>query len=82
MLLGIGVIINFFDRVNLSVAVTPMRGEFGLSNIAIGYLLSTYSWTYVMLQLPSGPVLDRFGCLLYTSPSPRDYAASRMPSSA
>ena len=29
--------------------------------------------------------LDRQGaniCLLYTSPSPRDYAASRMPSSA
>ena len=26
---------------------------------------------------------ERFrGCLLYTSPSPRDYAASRMPSSA
>ena len=24
----------------------------------------------------------RFTCLLYTSPSPRDYAASRMPSSA
>ena len=23
-----------------------------------------------------------YGCLLYTSPSPRDYAASRMPSSA
>ena len=61
LLLGIGVIINFFDRVNLSVAVTPMRGEFGLSNVAIGYLLSTYSWTYVLLQLPSGPVLDRFG---------------------
>ena len=26
--------------------------------------------------------LFRTGCLLYTSPSPRDYAASRMPSSA
>ena len=25
---------------------------------------------------------DHTGCLLYTSPSPRDYAASRMPSSA
>ena len=25
---------------------------------------------------------DITGCLLYTSPSPRDYAASRMPSSA
>ena len=29
----------------------------------------------MMLQLHQG-------CLLYTSPSPRDYAASRMPSSA
>ena len=25
---------------------------------------------------------DQYTCLLYTSPSPRDYAASRMPSSA
>ena len=25
---------------------------------------------------------DDYSCLLYTSPSPRDYAASRMPSSA
>ena len=28
-----------------------------------------------------GPIA-LWGCLLYTSPSPRDYAASRMPSSA
>ena len=61
VLLGIGVLVNFFDRVNLSVAITPLKGEFGLSTVAIGYLLSTYSWTYVLLQLPSGPVLDRFG---------------------
>ena len=26
--------------------------------------------------------ISHMGCLLYTSPSPRDYAASRMPSSA
>ena len=31
------------------------------------------------LMIGGGLVL---GCLLYTSPSPRDYAASRMPSSA
>ena len=31
----------------------------------------------------SAPILLSFNiCLLYTSPSPRDYAASRMPSSA
>ena len=61
VLLGVGVIINFFDRVNLSVAITPLKGEFSLSTVAVGYLLSTYSWTYVLLQLPSGPVLDRYG---------------------
>ena len=61
MLLGVGVIVNFLDRVNLSVAITPLKTEFGLSTIAVGYLLSSYSWTYIVLQLPSGPVLDRFG---------------------
>ena len=29
-----------------------------------------------------GEMLDTFGCLLYTSPSPRDRTRSRMPSSA
>ena len=33
------------------------------------------------LALARGPALGE-DCLLYTSPSPRDYAASRMPSSA
>ena len=61
LLLGAGVIVNFLDRVNLSVAITPLKAEFGLSMIAVGYLLSSYSWTYILLQLPSGPVLDHFG---------------------
>lgn len=60
-LLGLGVLVNYFDRVGLSVAVAQLKDEFGLSTIAVGYLLSTYSWTYVLLQVPSGPLLDRFG---------------------
>ncbi|GAB5791976.1 hypothetical protein JMUB7518_27820 [Staphylococcus aureus] len=35
-----------------------------------------------MLQAQSAFFNDGNICLLYTSPSPRDYAASRMPSSA
>jgi len=61
VLLGVGVIVNFFDRVNLSVANTSLRSEYGLSQVAMGYLLGAYSCTYILLQLPSGPVLDRFG---------------------
>ena len=34
------------------------------------------------LQIQRGDIRDPITCLLYTSPSPRDYAASRMPSSA
>ena len=32
--------------------------------------------------LQAGFAVRGYDCLLYTSPSPRDYAASRMPSSA
>lgn len=63
-LLGVGVLINYFDRVNLSVAHEALHSEFGLSNTAYGYLLSAYSWTYAALQLPVGVMLDRFGVRL------------------
>lgn len=59
--LGFGVLVNYFDRVNLSVAKEALTKEFGLSNVTFGYLLSAYNWTYAALQLPTGVLLDRFG---------------------
>jgi ACS family D-galactonate transporter-like MFS transporter len=64
ILLGIGVLINYFDRVNLSVAHDALHDEFGISNTTYGYLLSAYVWTYATLQLPIGVLLDRFGVRL------------------
>ncbi len=61
--LAFGVLVNYFDRVNLSVAKEALQKEFHMSNIAFGYLLSAYNWTYAALQLPSGIMLDRFGVL-------------------
>ena len=63
-LLGFGVLVNYFDRVNLSVSQEALHAEFGISLVAFGYLLSTYSWTYAAFQLPSGLLLDRFGVKL------------------
>ena len=60
-LLGFGILVNYFDRVNLSVAHDALHRTFGISTITFGYLLSAYSWTYAALQLPSGLILDRFG---------------------
>lgn len=60
-LLGLGVLVNYFDRVNLTVSHTALYAAFGLSNIAFGYLSAAYSWTYAACQLPIGVLLDRFG---------------------
>jgi MFS transporter, ACS family, D-galactonate transporter len=60
-LLGFGVLVNYFDRVNLSVSQSALHETFGISTVTFGYLLSAYSWTYASLQLPSGLLLDRFG---------------------
>jgi sugar phosphate permease len=60
-LLAFGVLVNYFDRVNLSVAKQGLEKDFGIGNISFGYLLSAYNWTYAALQLPTGVLLDRFG---------------------
>ena len=61
IVLGIGVLVNYFDRVNLSVAHQALELKFGISDVVFGYLLSSYNWTYAAMQLPCGTLLDRFG---------------------
>lgn len=61
LLLGFGVLVNYFDRVNLSVSRDALQDAFGISAVMFGYLSSAYNWSYALLQLPSGLLLDRFG---------------------
>ncbi len=61
LLLGIGTVINYLDRVNLSVTSTDLQKEFHLSGFEIGIVLSSFLWSYTVLQLPVGAWLDRFG---------------------
>jgi MFS transporter, ACS family, D-galactonate transporter len=60
-LLGLGVFVNFLDRVNISVSQQALHETFGVTTVMFGYLLSAYSWSYAALQIPSGFLLDRFG---------------------
>jgi ACS family D-galactonate transporter-like MFS transporter len=62
--LGLGVLINYFDRVNISVSQDALHAAFGINAVQFGYLLSAYSWSYAALQLPCGVLLDRFGVKL------------------
>ena len=54
-------LINYTDRVALSVAVTPISTEFGLTRSQMGYLLSSFLWMYVFCLIPVGLLVDRFG---------------------
>jgi MFS family permease len=38
-----------------------LHQEFGISTVMFGYLLSSFNWTYALLQLPMGVLLDRYG---------------------
>ena len=60
-LLGLGVLVNYFDRVNLSVSHDSLYLAFGISNVTFGWLSGAYNWTYALCQLPIGVLLDRFG---------------------
>ncbi len=57
----LGAVVNYFDRVNLSMANTMIRDEFGLSTVGQGFLLSAFMWPYMLASLPAGWLVDKFG---------------------
>ena len=54
-------IVNYADRATLSIVGPKMSKQLGLTHVQMGYLLSAFSWAYVIVQLPGGWLLDRFG---------------------
>ena len=64
---------------------TPLFPQCGFSSRAIAILEHLgvgYDTVDVLQDQAIRQGIKAYSCLLYTSPSPRDYAASRMPSSA
>lgn len=63
VLLTIGWTISFIDRTSLSSALADKSfiHEFSLTSIQRGWLGSAVFWSYAVLQLPMGWVVDRYG---------------------
>lgn len=59
-LLFLTVVINYMDRINISVAGPAIRDDLGLSKEAMGLIFSAWAWTYTAFQIPGGIVADRF----------------------
>lgn len=51
----------FLDRVNLSVAAVAMQREFGWSESTKGMVLASFFVGYLVFQIPSGWLANRFG---------------------
>jgi ACS family D-galactonate transporter-like MFS transporter len=66
-LLCAGMMIAYFDRVNLSVALAdrqsrqPLKDFLHLSDNDRGALNSAFFWSYALLQIPAGWLVDRYG---------------------
>src|SRR5215471_9401228 len=63
LLLGAGLVIAYVDRTNLSVALASadFREYFRLTDEQRGLLNSAFFWSYTLLQIPAGLIVDRFG---------------------
>lgn len=55
------VLLNYADRVNLSVAAPELVRQFHWDPARMGWVLSAYLWTYTICLIPIGALLDRFG---------------------
>ncbi|WP_413724075.1 MFS transporter [Sodalis sp. RH16] len=53
--------VNLMDRITLSIGMPYIKEEFSLSPTMQGLILSSFFWTYALLQVPGGWMLDRFG---------------------
>ena len=60
-LVFLGIVINYVDRGNLSVAAPSIMRDFRITPGAMGVLLSAFFWSYGVFQMPAGAIVDRFG---------------------
>jgi len=56
-----GIVINYIDRGNLSIAAPSIMRDFHIAPATMGVLLSAFFWTYGLFQIPAGAVVDRVG---------------------
>ena len=77
---------GFYDVLPLLLPVVPFGIIFGAIGVELGFgPYVTYATSIIIFSGASQIVFFQLlsnGCLLYTSPSPRDRQKSRMPSSA
>jgi MFS family permease len=53
--------VNYFDQINLFVAGQQLQQTFGRDTQQLGRLFAAFFWSYAVMQIPTGLLLDRSG---------------------
>ncbi len=56
--------LNYLDRANLAVAAPYLQKDLNFDPAMMGVVFSAFGWTYTLMQIPSGWLLDRWGARL------------------
>lgn len=59
IVLSLGLVVNYIDRGNISVAAPLISQEFHLSPTRLGVLFSAFFLSYALMQVPAGFLVDR-----------------------
>ena len=54
-------LLSYVDRATISFAATGIAHDFRLTPVALGFLFSSFLWSYSALVVPMGVLVDRFG---------------------
>ena len=60
-LISFATMLNYLDRSLLGIAAPIMSKDLNIGPAVMGIVLSAFSWTYALAQIPGGALLDRFG---------------------
>ncbi|OZI34628.1 MFS transporter [Bordetella genomosp. 10] len=54
-------LINYIDRVSMSIGASALKQEFDISPVQMGYLFSSFTWLYFIALIPMGYLVGRYG---------------------
>ena len=57
----LAVAISYIDRINLAIAAPHIKEDLGISDASMGLILGAFFWTYALMQIFAGRMLDKLG---------------------
>lgn len=61
ILMWAAIAINYLDRANLSAATPSLMRDLHINTAEMGIVMSSFFWSYMLFQIPSGWLADRIG---------------------